>query len=132
MTAVDSDLEAARVVEANQAFYNAFNARDTVAMAALWSEGVPVACVHPGWAAVAGRANVLTTWDAIMANPDQPRILVGAAEAFVTGESAWVLCRELVGGAPLAATNLFTRQDGRWRLVHHHSSPVSFVAEDLQ
>lgn len=132
MTLGGPDPEAARVVAANQAFYDAFNARDLAAISGLWAEGVPVACTHPGWAAVRGRANVLATWEAILANPDQPRILVGAAEAFVNADSAWVLCRELVSGAPLAATNLFTRQDGRWRMVHHHSSPVSFLAEDLQ
>lgn len=124
--------EAAHVLEANQAFYDAFNARDFPSMAALWAVGRDVACIHPGWAAVRGRENVLATWQAILANPDQPRILVGAAEAFVEGASAWVLCRELVTGAPLAATNLFTLQDGQWRLLHHHSSPVSFLAEDLQ
>jgi ketosteroid isomerase-like protein len=120
------------VLAANQAFYDAFNARDLASLADLWAEGVPVACVHPGWAAVRGRENVLATWEAILQNPDQPRILAGAAEAFVSADFAWVLCRELVTGAPLAATNLFTRQGDRWRLVHHHSSPVGFLAEDLQ
>lgn len=122
----------AQVLAANQALYAAFNARDANAMAALWAEDVPVACIHPGWAAVRGHANVLATWEAILANPDQPRIIVGAAEAHVTGDLAWVLCRELVSGSPLAATNLFERREGRWRVVHHHSSPVSFLAEDLQ
>lgn len=132
MTDTTEDAEAQRVIEANQALYDAFNARNAEAVAHLWADGVPVACIHPGWAAVRGRENVLATWTAILANPDQPRIIVGAAEAHVAGDSAWVLCRELVSGSPLAATNLFTRQDGRWRVVHHHSSPVSFVAEDLQ
>ncbi|MCC6238593.1 MAG: nuclear transport factor 2 family protein [Dehalococcoidia bacterium] len=132
MTATHEDAETARVLAANQALYDAFNTRDAEAIASLWADGVPVACIHPGWAAVRGREHVLATWNAILANPDQPRIIVGAAEVHVVGDSAWVLCRELVSGSPLAATNLFTRQHDRWRLVHHHSSPVSFLAEDLQ
>ena len=132
MTGSTEETEAQLVIAANQAMYDAFNARNAEAIADLWADGVPVACIHPGWAAVRGRENVLATWTAIFANPEQPRIIVGAAEAHVTGDSAWVLCRELVGGSPLAATNLFIRQDGRWRVVHHHSSPVSFLAEDLQ
>lgn len=132
MTTSIENAEAASVLDANQALYDAFNTRNAEAVADLWAEGVPVACIHPGWAAVRGRENVLATWTAILANPDQPRIIVGAAEAHVAGDSAWVLCRELVSGTPLAATNLFLRQNGRWRVVHHHSSPVSFLAEDLQ
>ena len=124
--------EEARVLAANEAFYDAFNTRDLPAMDALWARDVPVACTHPGWAAVQGRVKVLTTWAAILGNPEQPRIVAGAAQAFVSGTSAWVLGRELFGGSPLAATNLFTLEQGEWRLVHHHSSPVSFLAEDLQ
>lgn len=135
MTSEASDkprTEEQRVIEVNTAMYDAFNTHDIEAMTQLWADDVPVACIHPGWAAVRGRANVLAAWAAILANPDQPRILVGAAEAHVEGDSAWVICRELVSGSPLASTNLFTKQDGRWRIVHHHSSPVSFLAEDLQ
>ena len=29
-----------------------------------------------------------------------------------------------VAGNPLLATNIFIREDGRWRMVHHHSGPV--------
>jgi len=38
-----------------------------------------------------------------------------------------VICRELVGGSPLAATNVFVREDGAWRLLHHQSGPVAAV-----
>jgi ketosteroid isomerase-like protein len=130
--AQDAAAEVDAVLAANQALYDAFNARDLASMADLWATRAPVACIHPGWAAVRGRENVLRTWEAILANPEQPRIVVGAAQAFVHEDSAWVLCRELVSGSPLAATNLFTLEDGGWRLVHHHSSPVNFLAEDLQ
>jgi hypothetical protein len=36
-----------------------------------------------------------------------------------------VVCRELVGGSALVATNLFVLEGGRWRLFHHHSGPVA-------
>ena len=129
MTAADAE---ALVRAANEALYAAFNARDYEAMERLWARHLDVACVHPGWAAVHGRERVLATWRAILENPDQPRIVAGATEAHVHGELAWVVCRELVAGSPLAATNIFALEDGEWRLVQHHSSAVAFLAEDLQ
>jgi ketosteroid isomerase-like protein len=49
------------------------------------------------------------------------------ARAQLFGELAIVTCYEGNGEHPahLAATNLFTREDGVWRLVHHHAGPLS-------
>ncbi|MSP21851.1 MAG: DUF4440 domain-containing protein [Dehalococcoidia bacterium] len=124
--------EEGRVLAANETLYTAFNARDLTAMERLWARETPVACVHPGWAAVHGREQVMATWRAIIENPEQPRILVGAAEAHVGADVAWVVCRELVSGSPLVATNVFVLEAGEWRIVQHHSSAVAFLAEDLQ
>jgi hypothetical protein len=30
----------------------------------------------------------------------------------------------MVDGAELCATNVFAREDGAWKLVHHHAGPV--------
>jgi SnoaL-like domain len=132
VTSSEGRIEELRVLAANEALYVAFNARDLTSMERLWARAVPVACVHPGWAAVHGRENVMATWRAILENPDQPRVVAGAAEAYVRGEAAWVVCRELVTGAPLAATNVFVLEEGEWRIAQHHSSAVAFLAEDLQ
>lgn len=116
---------AADVLAANAAFYAAFNARDLAAMDALWARSAPVACVHPGRNALTGRDEVLASWRAILAHPETPRIFTGGESARLLGEVAYVICRELVGGSPLAATNVFVREDGRWRLAHHHASAVA-------
>jgi ketosteroid isomerase-like protein len=94
-------------------------------MDALWAREVPVACVHPNWNALAGRECVMESWRAILDNPEQPRVFTGAAEAHLLDTVAYVLCRELVAGGALTATNVFTQEDGEWRLTLHHSSPVS-------
>ena len=112
------------VLAANEAFYASFAARDMGAMDALWSRRDDVTCIHPGWNVLAGRDEVVASWEAILANPSQPRIVGGGARALVLGDTAIVVCRELVAGSPLIATNVFAREDGRWRLVHHHAGPV--------
>ena len=113
------------LLAANDSFYRAFNQRDLEAMDMLWAQTVPVSCIHPGWNLLSGRAEVLESWEAIMSNPEQVRIVSGAATAEVIGSVAFVVCREFVGGAPLIATNMFVREGIDWRLVHHHSSPVA-------
>lgn len=114
-------------IAANAEFYDAFNRHDVGAMDVLWARQHPVACIHPGWNLLRSRDEIMASWEAILTNPGQPRIVAGGAEAIVAGGSAIVICREFVGGAPLLATNVFVREDGRWRIVHHHSGPVAVV-----
>jgi SnoaL-like protein len=112
------------VLEANERFYHAFNAKDPTLMDAVWASEHAVSCVHPGWNLLEGRDAVLDSWRSILANPDQPRIVSGGADVSIFGELAVVLCRELVAGSPLIATNLFVLEAGEWRLLHHQSGPV--------
>lgn len=115
------------VLAANESFYTAFATRDMEAMDRLWAESIAVTCVHPGWSLLAGREDVLGSWRAILTNPQQARIVSGGAGVRVLGDTAVVVCREFVAGNPLLATNIFIREDGRWRMMHHHSGPVMQV-----
>jgi len=117
-----SELE---VLEANEAFYRAFAAHDFEAMASLWAERHPVACSHPGWDVLDGRAEVLASWRAILGSPSPPTVACALAQAHMLGEVAYVTCKEILPGGHLAATNLFAREGGRWRLVHHQASPIA-------
>lgn len=109
----------------NQAFYRAFSNRDVAAMAALWAERLPVSCLHPGWGALIGREAVLTSWRDVLQAPDGVIVRPRNERVMLYGESALVLCEELLGGAVLAASNLFVREDGAWRLAHHQSGPIA-------
>lgn len=121
--------EVEEVLAANEAFYQAFAAMDYAAMDALWARTVGVACVHPLGELLLGRDEVMDAWRAILANPNQPRVVSGGAEATVLGDLAFVVCREFVAGTPINATNIFAREDGVWRMAHHHSSPMVMLAE---
>ncbi len=118
------------VLDANDAFYRAFRQRDLEAMEALWQDEEPVTCVHPGWDAIRGREGVLASWRAILEG-DPPDVRCGKASAHVVGDVAWVLCREQIpNGPPLAATNVFVRRGGAWRICHHQAGLVAQADEE--
>ena len=119
-----------QVLAANAAFYRAFAGRDAEAMEHLWSQSEDVVCVHPGWRALLGRDEVLSSWFAILGNPEAPEVVCHDEEVRVYGDLAFVLCIEDLPGGEMAATNVFAREDGTWRLVHHHAGPIASEDED--
>lgn len=112
------------VLFANEAFYIAFAAGDVTAMERIWARAAPVACLHPGAPPLRGRAEVMDSWRAILTSPSRPDISCHEARAFVTGESAFVLCYERIEQGWLLASNLFLREEGEWRMIHHHAGPA--------
>lgn len=113
------------VLATNRAFYAAFTARDLATMTALWAERAPVSCIHPGWQPLHGREAVLASWQGILDNPNAPAIRCARAIAHVFADTAVVICTELLPDAELVATNVFLREDGVWRLVHHQAGGVA-------
>jgi ketosteroid isomerase-like protein len=112
------------LLAANAAYYRAFQAGDYAAMTAVWADE-DVSCIHPGWPLIEGRAEVLESYRRILANPEQEPVTCSQEHIIISGDMARVLCVETVAGGTLAATNLFIRADGSWRLVHHHASPIA-------
>lgn len=95
-------------------------------MARLWAEKLPVACAHPGWPVISGREEVLASWKAILTNSDAPSVSCHGAQAFVSSRDAgFVVCYEKVGNSVLVASNLFAREHGEWRMVHHQAGPCN-------
>lgn len=117
----DDDL----VLEANEQFYKAFSDHDLGAMETLWAKRAPVACIHPGWGALVTREAVMQSWRSILSSRNAPRVTSRGAQAFVSGDSAFVICFERVEGGYLIATNIFAREDGVWRMTHHQAGPTN-------
>ena len=99
--------------------------RDPGAMADVWAAEVPVTCIHPGWQAVDGREDVLDSWESILTGPNAPEISCRGAEARIYDNAATVICFEEIAGNFLIATNIFVREQGRWKMVHHQAGPTS-------
>ena len=116
--------DADAVLAANLEFYRAFTTRDVAAMEALWAKRAPVACLHPGWAVLNEREDILESWRNILSNPGAPRIACYDEQVMLYGDVALVLCEEELEGGTLAASNLFVREDGAWRLAHHHAGQI--------
>jgi len=116
------------ILAVNAAFYAAFASGNVEELARLWANDDAISCIHPGWPAIVGRAAVIGSWRDILVSPNRPQIVCREPYAIVSGDSGWVLCIELVGSMPLAASNHFRRIDRAWRLVHHQSSPIAQIA----
>lgn len=112
------------VLAANAAFYRAFADGDVAAMDAVWARDAPVACIHPGWNALTDRDSVMDSWRRILGSAGRPAIESRGARAFVYGDAAFVVCYEAVGEGTLVATNVFARERGAWKMVHHHAGPT--------
>ena len=118
------------VLFANDAFYLAFTNRDMEAMDVAWSERPSITCIHPGWELLSGREDVIESWDAILSSGNSPSVAWHDASASVIGDMAYVVCYEELEGAYLMATNIFTREDGVWKLVHHQAGAAPPPDED--
>lgn len=123
------DDDTAPVAAANDAFYAAFEAGDTDAMAAVWDHSDAVACTHPGWATRHGWDDVAESWAAILGSAERLQFILTDVRITRRGDVAWVTADEnLVGpdgpGGTVAALNVFHLSDGGWRMVVHHGSPV--------
>ncbi|MGB0112588.1 MAG: nuclear transport factor 2 family protein [Ilumatobacteraceae bacterium] len=117
------------VIQANKAFYAAHEARDLDAMRAVWEHSERATCIHPGWPILRTWPRVEESWRRILEGPGRNQFILTNEAVAVHGDIAWVTLDEnLVSGqgtGTIAATNIFARADGIWRLVEHHGSPVS-------
>lgn len=115
------------VEEANRRFYEAFQSASFKAMQAAWGEGEHVQCIHPGSECIAGRDAVLKSWEIILAAASFS-ITLEDVRIYAGETDGWVTCVEVVTSpgsrGRVQATNVFEKQGGVWKIVHHHGSPI--------
>jgi ketosteroid isomerase-like protein len=121
----------AAVIAANHAFYEAFEAHDIDAMAAVWELSDRVVCTHPGWTTLHGWPKVGASWRAIF-NGTPLQFILTNEHVVVNGDTAVVTNDENLidprGSGTVAALNVFARGDQGWRLIAHHGSSVMRTA----
>lgn len=120
--------EVESVLAANQAFYDAHERRDLVAMRAAWEHSDRTVCVHPGWPILRTWPVIEESWRRIFLGPGRNQFILTSQAVAVDGDLAWVTLEENLvdtgATGTVAATNVFGRIDGEWKLVVHHGSPV--------
>lgn len=122
--------EHAALLFANDAFYVAFSNGDYQAMESLWSKSPHITCIHPGWDTLLGSEEVMDSWQTIIENSERMNITCFHASAHVLGDVGYVTCYENTNGVMLAATNIFSMEDGGWKMVHHQSGPAPALFDD--
>lgn len=130
------------VRQASDRFYAALDSMlngDAAPMADVWSHDPTVSTMHPlggrevGWDAVRG------SWEAAGQAFEGGTQEVSDLEVCVLGDTAYTTGIEhvdaTIGGKSLhfdiRATNIFRREDGEWKVVHHHTDPDGPLQEAL-
>ena len=124
-------------IAVNEKFYKAFNARDLDAMKSVWSSQGNLICVHPGWSPLNGFEPIMASWQGIFKNSGNMDIQVSDITVTASEDLAWVSCVEqiytIASNGVLASkvfsTNLFQINEGSWKMIMHHASPMPSLRE---
>jgi len=122
----------AEILFANEAYYAAFASGDIKAMDAIWARNTPITCIHPGGPVLDGRDDILASWQPILDSGQTQGFECHNAKAHIVGDLAWVTCLEVLGDGALAATNIFARENGAWKITHHQACPTSAVPDQSE
>jgi ketosteroid isomerase-like protein len=121
-------------------FYTGLDRMDVSALPEVWSHSADVTTMHPmggeqvGWdevrASFEGAAGTMT--DSHVELIDQ-RIYAGEDLAYETGIERG---SAKVAGEPVEfehrVTNVYRREDGQWKMIHHHTDVATALAEIMQ
>ncbi len=130
------------VRQASDRFYAALDSMlngDAAAMADVWSHDPTVSTMHPlggrevGWDAVRG------SWEGAAQAFDGGSHEVSDLDVSVLGDVAYTTGIEHVDATlagkslhfDIRATNIYRREGGEWKIVHHHTDPDRPLQEAL-
>jgi ketosteroid isomerase-like protein len=119
---------------ASDRFYDALNQMaqgDAAAMADVWSHRDDVTTMHPIGGREVGWGEVEGPWQAVAELAGGGTITRADQLVRVVGDCAYELTTERVsmtlGGesveSAVRATNVYRREGGEWKIVHHHADP---------
>jgi len=114
------------VRRAQDDFYSAFSRGDLEAMGNVWSAEKRVRVVHPGMSSIEGRDAIMTSWAQILTGGDGGfNISPAETQIEISGQVAMCSCtEETPGGGKLEALNIYIRENGSWKMILHHASPI--------
>ena len=128
----------AEVRQASERFYAAMNSLstgDAGQMDDVWSHSPDVTNVSPSGGLQVGWQVVSAAFQQQAQTKSGENIVPGALTVELKGELAYTLCIEQVSttgqggqsGTERRANNIFRREDGKWKLIHRHTGPMSGI-----
>ena len=115
-------LDPAVIEFTNDTFYLAFNNGDLKLMDTLWAKEAPTVCIHPGWAPLLDRDEIMQSWENIFQGSAGNQLTCHETRVINVGELYNVICYEHLPGGWLVATNSYVLEAGEVRMVHHQAS----------
>jgi ketosteroid isomerase-like protein len=120
------------IIEANRAFYRAFESLEIRQMEAIWLCEPRIVCIHPGWRRLTGWGPVMDSWTRIFDNVFEMKFELGEIDVMTGSDLAVVIVEENLtqrgydggGRSQVLSTNVFERVRNQWMMVLHHGSPV--------
>jgi hypothetical protein len=133
------------VRQASDQFYVALNQMlstgDSGPVTAAWSQRQEGSTLHPLGGREVGRDQVLATWKQAGPAFSEGRCTVDDLEVIpITEDAAYTIGTERfegkVGGEQISGewrtTNIYRREDGGWKIVHHHADASSGLQDLLR
>jgi len=126
-----------QVLEANRAFYQAFESLEIEKMEQVWLQAPHIVCIHPGWRRLLGWGPIMEAWERIFESTFEMKFDLTDVDVMLRGDLAVVVVQENLTQrgydgttrSVVMATNVFERVGSRWYLVLHHGSPVAAPSE---
>ncbi|MFC6939049.1 YybH family protein [Salinirubellus sp. GCM10025818] len=132
----------ADVRAASDQFYSALEEMangDAGSMADIWSHEDDVTTMHPIGGREEGWDAVRESWEGVASSSADGTVTRTDQIIRVIGNSAYELCTESAsmtfGAEPISlegrATNVYRKENGEWKVVHHHADLDTEFAEKV-
>ncbi|KAG6577135.1 F-box protein SKIP8 [Cucurbita argyrosperma subsp. argyrosperma] len=119
------------IMNINAQFYNIIRDRSLQAMSHFWLNADYVKCIHASGEFFSGYNAVIQSWQVAFNWEQGINFQVRDVRARVLTDMAWVSMKTYVDmdTGPFNVTNIYEFHNGRWYMVHHHSSVMLIVGE---
>ena len=128
------------VRKASQEFYKALNQMvngDAEALKAIWSHSPQVTTMHPVGGRQIGWDEVWNTWNQVAQVSSDGKVELHDQFITSSGEMAYEIGIEHAGfrvagtqtEGQIRVTNIYRKESGHWKIVHHHTDLVPSMVE---
>lgn len=127
-------------VDAESAFYTAFEGADIDAMMAVWASGETddLMCIHPHGPRLIGYTQIRESWEQILTHSPPMRLEISERHVVAVDSLAIHYVNEHIhvgdDDGPrftVMATNVYRRTEHGWRMILHHASPTPESLEQV-